>query len=66
VCLNSTGFVIRGLDFQDSGLNQVNCIFLEEVLRKYTFLSITSVPAIRIEHVRALSKGFSTRNVFWI
>jgi hypothetical protein len=43
---------------QDSGLNQ------DPLLRKYAFLSITWVPVIRMEHVRALSKGLSTRNVF--
>jgi hypothetical protein len=60
VRLNSTEFWIRGLGVQDSGLNQ------DPLLRKYAFLSITRVPAIRIEHVRALSKGLSTRNVFCI
>jgi hypothetical protein len=53
-------FWIRGLGVQDSGLNQ------DPLLRKYAFLSITWVPAIRIEHVRAPLKGLSTRNVFCI
>jgi hypothetical protein len=43
-----------------SGLNQDNHI------RKYAFLSITWVPAIRIEHVTAPSKVLSTRNVLCI
>jgi hypothetical protein len=51
---------IRGLGVQDSGLKQ------DPLLRKYAFLSITWVPAIRIEHVRAASKGRSTRNVFCV
>jgi hypothetical protein len=42
------------------GLNQ------DPLLGKYAFLSITFVPAIRIEHVRTPSKGISTRNVFCI
>jgi hypothetical protein len=36
------------------------------LLRKNAFLSITWVPAIRMKHARASSKGHSTRNVFCI
>jgi hypothetical protein len=53
-------FWIRGLGVQDSGLNQ------DPLLRKYAFLSITWVRVVRIEHVRAPSKGLSIRNVFCI
>jgi hypothetical protein len=53
-------FWIRGLGIQDLGLNQ------DPLLRKYAFLSITWVPAIRMEHVRAPLKDLSTRNVFCI
>jgi Amiloride-sensitive sodium channel len=43
-----------------SGLNQ------DPLLKKYAFLSITWVAAIRMEHVRVPSKDLSTRNVLWI
>jgi hypothetical protein len=45
-----------GLLVQDSGLNQ------DPLQRKYAFLTITWVLAIRMEHVRAPSKGL--KNVF--
>jgi hypothetical protein len=45
---------------QDSSLNQ------DPLLRKNAFLSMAWIPAIRMEHVRAPSKGLSTRNVFCI
>jgi hypothetical protein len=62
VCVSivQSGIWIHGLGVQDSGLNQ------DLLLRKYAFLSITWFPAINMEHVRAPSKGLSTRNVFCI
>jgi hypothetical protein len=61
VCaLQKYRFGIRGLEVQELGLSQ------NPLLRKSAFLSITCVPAIKIEHVSAPSKDLSTRNVFCI
>jgi hypothetical protein len=62
VCVSIVRFGIwtRGLGVQDSGLNQ------DHLLRKDAFLSITWVPAIRMELVRASTKGLNIRNVFCI
>jgi hypothetical protein len=50
-------FLIRGLGVQESGLDQ------DPYQEKYTFTSITRVPVVQIEQMRAHLKGLSARIV---
>jgi hypothetical protein len=51
------GFGVRGLGVQESGLDQ------DPYQKKYTFKSITRVPVVQIEQMRAHLKGLSARIV---
>jgi hypothetical protein len=51
------GFGVRGLGNQESGLDQ------DPYQKKITFTSITRVPVVRIEQIRAHLKGLSARIV---
>jgi hypothetical protein len=51
------GFKVRGLGFKESGFVQ------DPYQQKYAFSSITRVPLVQIEHVRAHLKGLSAKIV---
>jgi hypothetical protein len=51
------GFGVRGLGVRESGLDQ------DPYQKKYTFTSITRVPVVQIEQMRAHLKGLSARSV---
>jgi hypothetical protein len=51
------GFGIRGLGVQETGLDQ------DPYQKKNTFTSITRVPVVQIEQMRAHLKGLSARIV---
>jgi hypothetical protein len=55
--VNGLGFLIRGLGVQESGLDQ------DPYQKKYTSTSITRVPVVQIEQMRAHLKGLSARIV---
>jgi hypothetical protein len=55
--VNSTGFGGRGLGVRESGLDQ------DPYRKKYTYTSITRVPVVQIEQMRAHLKGLSARIV---